>query len=121
MQYVQHLNRRNLSLATAAGLLGGTALVLGNAFFGHTGSSILLIYAAVLIGIGVILKTNRVESFGDRFAVAFSALAVAGIAHYGFVSFVASGTTGIAGHLWRIGVLALIGVVASAAIARVSE
>lgn len=114
------------TLTIALGVLAAVVMVGSERWF-TSGSHILIPYAMIVVGIGVVLRSTRVMSYRERFRIALGAFMFASIALYLYVVLIEipriehhSVPLGLFGHAWRLGVLLAIGAVFSAPIAVVS-
>jgi len=115
------MTRRALSLAVALGALGGAALVLSAMFITGPGKSILLTWAAVVVGTTVAIRAERLSSFSTRFAVGLVAFVISSLALY--VALVLSPQTahlGFGGHAWRVGFIVALGALFNLATASIA-
>ena len=118
-----------LECALVLGVLGGAGLAL-TAIYSRRGPSILPVYAALLADVAVLLAKHPGLSFEARVATALSAFLIASAMLYVVASvlateqrrrLVAEGRLNTLhahlspwGHLWRLGLLAVVGGVCSA-------
>jgi hypothetical protein len=112
--------RSSASLAAALGVLGGTILVLFAAFF-SSGKLLLLPYAVFIVATAVVLKSCRVTTYSARFGIGLASFLLASAGLYIFIATVATGHVSLLGHLWRFGLLLVIGTAIQAAVARISD
>ncbi len=120
-RWVQH---QAFTLTLALGTLSAAVLVLYYHFFAR-GKDLLFVYAFLAIATGVILKTSRIESFAERFAVGLGSFMIATLAHYIYIVTIdnPSALLGIAvfGHAWRLGFMLLVGTILNLALARITK
>lgn len=112
--------RRAITFSLAYGALGATAIILSHMFF-TPGKYLLVTYAAVVLGGIMALKSERYETFNERFWATFLGFVVYAGAHYVWLLAVRGvGPVGILGHGWRLAFLFGIGAALSMAGARLS-
>ena len=104
---ISRLSARSLSLALALGVYGGAVLALSHVFL-TPGKYILIPYAAVVLGITMAIRAERMTEFADRYQVALIGFATASLTLYVTVA-VRAQTTVTWGHTWRIALLLLVG------------
>lgn len=117
---------RPLTLMGALGVLG-SALVIGSATWFTSGRYIVVPYARLVVGTGAVLRSSRVESFSDRFAIGLGAFMIVTVAHYLYMTLVEIPRfthhyppISLFGHAWRLGFMLAIGIALNAALAVVS-
>jgi membrane-bound acyltransferase YfiQ involved in biofilm formation len=101
------LSARSLSLACALGAYGGAVLSLSSLFL-TPGKYVLIPYAAVVMGLTLAIRAERMTQFAERYLVALLAFMIASLTLYVTVSFQAH-TAVTWGHTWRIAFLLLVG------------
>jgi hypothetical protein len=115
------MTTRAFRLAVALGALGGATLVLSAFFVTGVGKLILLPWAAVVLGVTLGVRAERLPSFGARFACSLTALVLASLALY--VAILLSPgvqSIGFAGHTWRLAFVVAVGAAISLATARIA-
>ena len=112
-------SKRPIPLALSLGVLGGSAIVLSGFFVGQ-GQEIMLVYATfVLVSFGAV-RVAQWTDYSSRFWALFGAFMTATVIHYLYIVLVVRGWDVMQmmpwwGHVWRLGVMAVIGGVISAA------
>lgn len=105
--------RRFFGLTLALGVLGGAVLVLGNMLVGF-GKFILVPYFLVVVAAIVVIRAERIAGFSHRLAVTFGAFMISSLALYlSVVLAVGAADLSFLGHLWRLALLASIGLAVS--------
>jgi drug/metabolite transporter superfamily protein YnfA len=106
----------------AFGILGGAALITAVSL-SRRGPIVFLPYAAIVLVCAALLRAERVQRFGRRFALHFGAFMASSVVLYVFIGqFQAHTLTKISaqGHAWRLAVIAGIGSVVSLAVAQLT-
>lgn len=107
-----------LAYTLSLGFLGGTALLLTQAYITR-GPAILITFAAILFVAGACVRSMQVSAFWRRFTLLLAPIATACVSAY--VAFAALspsiGGVSVLGHLWRIGLVLAISAVASFTVA----
>jgi drug/metabolite transporter superfamily protein YnfA len=106
----------------AFGVLGGAALITAVSI-STRGPVIFLPYAAIVLACAALLRAERVQGFGRRFALHLGVFMTSSIVLYVFIGkFQAHTLSNISasGHAWRLGVIAAIGSVLSLAVAQLT-
>lgn len=114
--------RRPVAFALALGLLGGGALIM-TAWTTTRGPLVLVPYAVLVLVTAVYLRVERVQHFGRRFALALGAFMIATVLLYLFIGLVDAKTLfmiSLLGHSWRLGLMLLLGIALSAAVAQLT-
>lgn len=112
-------SKRPLPLALSLGVLGGAIIILSGFFVGM-GQEVLLVYTAfVLLSFGAV-RLAHWPDYASRFWALFGSFMVATVLHYLYIVLVVRGWDVMSmmpwwGHVWRLGIMALIGGAISAA------
>lgn len=116
--------KKPFPVALALGLLGGAALIITMQLTTN-GPAIYIPYAALVIATFAAVRMADWPAFSRRFATAFLAFMVATIILYFFLGTFAAGGSildiSVWGHVWRIGFMAVIGGLLSAAVAYLAD
>lgn len=117
---MQGFASRNMSLAIALGVLGGTALVLSARFFA-SGKFLLVPYSAFVIATICVIRAERVSGFFERFAIGAGSFLIASVALYvaNAVS-PAAAQLAIGGHAWRLAFLVALSIAVNLPAARLA-
>jgi hypothetical protein len=109
-------------LVLSLGILGAVLLVLCAAFL-TPGKYILVPYIVLMLSAAAVIRGAKIPSFRDRFFVGFGSFMLASLALYFAIAIMIGSfqTIDLLGHLWRIGLLALVALSLNAGIARVTE
>lgn len=113
---------RPVAFVLAFGALGGAALIT-TVSVSRRGPMIFLPYAAIVLACAALLRAERVNGFGRRFALHLGAFMTSTIVVYLFIGqFKARTLTSISlsGHAWRLGGMAAIGTILSLAVAQLT-
>ena len=112
-------SKRPLPLALSLGVFGGAIIILSGFFVGM-GQEVLLVYTAfVLLSFGAV-RLAHWPDYTSRFWALFGSFMVATVLHYLYIVLVVRGWDVMSmmpwwGHVWRLGIMALIGGAISAA------
>lgn len=115
--------KKPIPAAFALGLLGGTALII-TTLLTSKGLAIFIPYTALIIAIFAALRAVNWPSFSKRFTTSFLTFIVATTILYLFIGIYDAGTIleiSAWGHIWRLGLMALIGGILSLAIAYLAD
>ena len=122
MEIIGNATRRPIGFAVSLGVLGGAALIATSSL-SHRGPMIYVPYAAIILAAAFYLRSEHVQPFATRFAIALGSFMVATIIVYLFLGLYAAGTMtdiSLAGHAWRLGLMLAIGAALSAAVAQLT-
>lgn len=117
---LESVKRSGATLTLALGVLGGMLLVAFGALAG-TGIVLLIPYALLVGGVGVIIRAEHIVAFWARFGIVLGAFVISSVVLY--VALVLSPATpplSLLEHGWRLGAILLIGIVVSLPLARVT-
>ena len=123
MENVGNATKNPVAFALSLGVLGGSALIV-TVWTSRRGPLVLLPYAALVIVAAIYLRAERVSGFMRRFSLTFTVFMIATAAVYIFVGTVTAKTLftiSLWGHLWRLGLVSVIGGVLSAATAQLTS
>ena len=115
--------KRPVPLALALGVLGGGALIM-TVWLSTRGPFILVPYAGLVVASLVAVRLAGWTEFSHRFAAAFGAFMVATVVLWLFVGTVVAGSLfeiSLWGHVWRLGLMAVVGGVLSGAVAYLAD
>jgi lipopolysaccharide export LptBFGC system permease protein LptF len=115
--------QRRIAFALSLGLLGGGALI---ATVSHTtrGPVILLTYAMIVLSSAFYVRLERLQGFANRFALSLGVFMFATLLLYVFIGLFQAKTffvISIPGHLWRLGLMLIVGAALSAAVAQLTS
>lgn len=111
--------KKPIPIVLALGFLGGATLIL-TTFLTSKGLAIFVAYTALFITTVAVLRAVDWSSFSKRFTTSFLIFMVATIVLYLFIGIFDAGTIleiPVQGHLWRLGLIAVIGSVLSLSVA----
>jgi hypothetical protein len=111
-----------IAFVASLGVLGGAALI-STISLSHRGPLIYLPYAAIILTTAFYLRSEHVQAFGTRFAMALGAFMLATVILYLFIGLYAAKTLfviSLSGHAWRLAFMFAIGAVLSAAVAQLT-
>lgn len=112
-----------LAFVLSLGLLGGGALII-TVSLTTRGPLVFLPYALIVITGAVYLRVERVQGFGNRFALSLGSFMFATVLLYLFIGLVHAKSLlkiSLFGHAWRLGLMLLIGAALSAAVAQLTS
>ncbi|NGP89935.1 hypothetical protein [Fodinibius halophilus] len=110
-------------IALSLGILGGTVLII-TTLLTSKGFAIFIPYTALIIATFAVLRAVHWSSFSKRFTTSFLTFMVATIILYLFIGIFDAGTIleiPVLGHIWRFGLLAVIGGALSFAVAYLAD
>jgi len=114
---------RPLAFATVALGVAGGGLLITTALLSHRGPLVLVSYAALILAVGLFLRSKAVQPFYRRFSLSLGSFMTATLIFYIFVATVQTNSlfnVSLPGHAWRIGLMLLIGGIISAATAQLT-
>lgn len=115
--------KKPVPVALSLGLLGGAALIITTQLT-TKGPAIYIPYTALVIVTFITLRLINWPEFYRRFIAAFLSFMVASVLMYIFIGIYDAGTffeLPVWGHAWRLGFLAVVGGILSAAIAYLAD
>lgn len=118
MTYIKSA-KKPIPTALALGTLGGAALII-TTILTSTGPAIFIPYTALIIAIFIALRAVNWSSFSKRFTTSLLAFMVATIILDLYIGIFDAGTIfkiPLWGHIWRLGVMTLIGGILSFSVA----
>ena len=118
MPYIKS-TKKPIPTALALGTLGGAALII-TTILTSTGPAIFIPYTALIIAIFIALRAVNWSSFSKRFTTSLLAFMVATIILDLYIGIFDAGTIfkiPLWGHIWRLGVMTLIGGILSFSVA----
>src|SRR5712691_6157914 len=122
MEIIGQATSRPIAFVASLGVLGGAALIT-TVSLSRRGPMIYLPYAAIILAAAFYLRSEHVEDFGSRFAMALGSFMLATVILYLFIGLFAAKTLfviSLGGHAWRLAVMLAIGAVLSAAVAQLT-
>ena len=122
MAYIKSA-KKPIPTALALGTLGGATLILIT-IATIEGVAILIAYTALIIATFAVLRAVRWSSFFKRFITSFLTFMIATIFLHLYIGIFATGKLlemPVWGHIWRLGVMALIGGILSFSVAYIAN
>ena len=122
MEIIGEATSRPIAFVASLGLLGGAALIT-TISLSRRGPLIYLPYAAIILATAFYLRSEHVQGFGTRFAMALGAFMLATVILYLFIGLYTAKTLFIisfAGHAWRLAFMFAVGSLLSAAVAQLT-
>jgi hypothetical protein len=122
VEIIGQATSRPIVFVASLGVLGGAALII-TVSLSRRGPMIYVPYAAIILTAAFYLRSEHVQDFGSRFAMALGSFMLATVIVYLFIGLSGAKTLFViplAGHAWRLALMLAIGAVLNAAVAQLT-